>query len=81
MLWRDTAPESVTVDVRSGDGGASVLKLWNVWRGGRDVTQAWLGNAAIQVDGDPASGSFRMRCSDGEGEPSFEDLVVDVDLS
>lgn len=81
VLWEDTAPKVVNVDVRADDRARNTtLKLWNVWRGGMDVTQAWLGNAAIQVDGDPSSGSFRFRCSDGQGEPNFDDLVVQVHI-
>lgn len=80
VLWRDTAPASVSVKVRHGGRGKASLKLWNVWRGGRDVTQAWLGNAALQVEGDPAGNSFRLRCSDGQGEPNFDDLIVDVEI-
>lgn len=79
VLWRDSAPESLSIDVRAKGPRKPELKLWNVWRGGLDVTQAWLGNAAIQIDGDPASGSFRIRCSDGQGEQSFDDLVVEVE--
>jgi hypothetical protein len=77
-LWRDSAPDTVEVDVRPNARGRTSLKLWNVWRGGRDVTQAWLGNAAIQVDGDPGTGNFVLRCSDGHSEPTFDDLVVAV---
>ncbi|MGH3351032.1 MAG: hypothetical protein ACRDPS_10235 [Nocardioides sp.] len=80
VLWRDSAPSSVVVSVRRRGRGKTSLKLWNVWRGGHDVTQAWLGNSAIQVEGDPASDSFRLRCSDGQGEANFDDLVLDVEL-
>lgn len=79
VLWRDTAPTAVTVNIRRRGRGEPSLKLWNVWRGGGDVTQAWLGNGAIQVDGDPSADSFRLLCSDGHGDPNFEDLVLDVE--
>lgn len=79
VLWRDSAPLSVRIDVEAARRENAVLKLWNVWRGGLGVTQAWLGNAAIQVDGDLASGTFHICCSDGEGAPSFDDLVVLVE--
>jgi hypothetical protein len=78
VLWQDTAPRNISIDVRRSGRGTASLKVWNVWRGGLGVTQAWLGNAAIQVEGQPNSGSFRMLCSDGQGEPSFDDLIVDV---
>lgn len=78
VLWTDTAPESVTVTVRRTGRGKTTLKLWNVWRGGLDVTQAWLGNAAIQVERSADPTHVVLRCSDGEGEPDFEDLIVRV---
>lgn len=79
VLWWDTAPPEVRVEVRTYGRQPPVLKLWNIWRGSRDVTQAWLGNAGIRIEGDPASGRFCIRCSDGLGEPSFDDLVVDIE--
>lgn len=79
VLWQDTAPQNVSIEVRRGGRGKPELKLWNVWRGGLDVTQAWLGNAAIQIEGEPASGSFQIHCSDGQGEPSFNDLILEVE--
>ena len=78
VLWTDTAPSSVAVTVRPTGRGKTTLKLWNVWRGGLDVTQAWLGNAAIHVEGSADPTHVVLRCSDGEGEPDFEDLVVGV---
>ena len=81
VLWQDVAPVTVEVTISTHGRGRLELKLWNVWRGGMDVTQAWLGNAAMQIDGDPTSGSFRIQCSDGDGEPSFDDLVVAIDVA
>lgn len=81
VLWHDSAPSNVIIDIRATGRAKPELKLWNVWRGGLDVTQAWLGNSAIQIEGDPASGSFRLHCSDGQGEPDFSDLVVEVETS
>ncbi|MFH7324190.1 hypothetical protein [Aeromicrobium sp. HA] len=77
VLWTDTAPQTVTVTVHA-TGRSTTLKLWNVWRGGLDVTQAWLGNSAIQVDRSDEPTALVLRCSDGEGEPDFEDLVVGI---
>lgn len=78
VLWTDTAPQSVAVAVRPTGRGKPTLKLWNIWRGGLGVTQAWLGNAAIQVEGSADPTHVVLRCSDGEGEPDFDDLVVGV---
>lgn len=76
VLWQDTAPARVEIDIRMQPSGKPKLKLWNVWRGGYGVKQAWLGNAAIQVEDDPETGRVILRCSDGRGEPDFDDLVV-----
>lgn len=73
VLWRDSAPASVSIELRPKDAAKPELKLWNVWRGGFDVTQAWSGNAAIQVAGDLASRSFLIPCGDGQGDPTFDD--------
>jgi hypothetical protein len=78
VLWTDTAPRAVTVAVRRTGRGKTTLKLWNVWRGGLDVTQAWLGNAAMRVEACPDPRQVVLKCSDGEGEPDFDDLVVAV---
>ncbi len=61
--------------------GPLVVRLWNAW----DlvgVEHAWTGNSGcIREDlpiPDGALGRFRLWCSDGLGEPSFDDLVVVV---
>jgi hypothetical protein len=77
VLWNDTAPARVEIEIRTKPKGRTSLKLWNVWRGGQGVTQAWLGNAAIRVQDEP-SGRTVLHCSDGQGEPDFDDLVVAV---
>lgn len=81
VLWHDRSPQDVDVRVRKIGGGEWSLKLWNVWRGGMDATQAWLGNAAIRIEGDVTASSFRMLCSDGVGEAAFDDLVADVEVA
>jgi hypothetical protein len=76
VVWQDTAPAEVRVGIRWKSKGARGLRVWNAWRIG-DVTQAWLGNAGMRVRvGD--DGVFEFRCSDGEGEPDFNDLIADV---
>lgn len=56
--------------------GVRSLRIWNAWRD-NDLTQAWLGNAGMRViPGE--GGSLTLRCSDGEGEPDFDDLVAEV---
>lgn len=37
---------------------------------------AWLGNAGMIVEHD--GDTWRLRCSEGSGEPSFDDLLVEI---
>ncbi|WP_448811810.1 hypothetical protein [Agromyces bauzanensis] len=78
VLWRDTAPETVQVAVRWSPRGPRSLRIWNTWRDG-GVSQAWLGNAGMRVD-TREDGRLTFRCSDGVGEPDFEDLVATMEL-
>lgn len=79
VLWVDTAPKKVCVQVKPQDIVVPTLKIWNVWRskvGGADVKQAWLGNAGMRIE--EASGHLHICCSDGVGEVNFHDLVLDI---
>jgi len=57
----------------------TVFHLWNGWRIG-GTAHSWTGNCGIVVeDLTPPPGAnlrFRLWCSDGLGDPSFDDLVV-----
>lgn len=57
----------------------AVLQLWNSWLLG-EAEHAWTGNSGIVVEElDPpaeAKSQMRLWCSDGLGDPQFDDLVV-----
>lgn len=76
ILWEDTAPDEVHVRIRWRSKGARSLRVWNAWRV-KDVTQAWLGNAGMRVTR-AEDGVVTLRSSDGEGDPDFGNLVVEV---
>lgn len=76
VLWRDTAPDMVEVEVAWKSTGTRSLRIWNCWEH-NGVMHAWMGNAGMRVD-DDCEGGIRLRCSDGEGEPDFTDLVAEV---
>ncbi len=61
------------------DGDTGVLQLWNSWILG-DGEHAWIGNSGIVVETLPvpegASDRIRLWCSDGLGDPDFDDLVL-----
>lgn len=84
LLWRDKAPESVSIIVRPAEGKRAKLKLWNIWRGsmgGVDVTQAWLGNSGMRIEQSLDGKELFLRCSDGEGPVSFGDLEARITFS
>lgn len=79
VLWEDAAPAEVHIRVRWNGTGSRSLRLWNVWRV-EGLTQSWLGNAGMRVSSDEG-GHFLFRCSDGEGNPDFDDLVAEVHMA
>lgn len=74
-IWTHTSPEQVTVQVV----GRKVrsLDIWNSWSFD-GVDSAWLGNAGMLVES--SNGIHTLRCSDGLGDASFDDLVVEVEV-
>lgn len=76
VLWQDSAPADVLVRIAWKAKGARSLRIWNAWRV-NDVAQAWLGNAGMRVTREERE-VFLLRCSDGEGDPDFDDLVAEV---
>jgi hypothetical protein len=78
LLWYDTAPLKVPVRIIAKPNEKPILKMWNVWRAGRDVTQAWLGNAGMRID--QHGNQISLRCSDGEGPVDFGNLNARVTL-
>jgi hypothetical protein len=71
VLWRNTAPDVVDVELRPAKQIA-VFKAWNVWRSKEGVTQAWTGNAGMIIDA--SENGATIRASSGAGNPSFDDL-------
>lgn len=72
-VWSHTAPEVAELEVVGKR--ARLVDIWNGWSF-EGVESAWLGNGALMVEDN--NDVVRFRCSDGIGEPSFDDLVVDV---
>lgn len=84
---RSSPVSQVTVDARVGAAiefvvrpeRRSVIRLWNAWKLG-ESHHAWLGNSGIIVDelDNPSGADRRLRlwCSDGYGNPTFDDLVA-----
>jgi len=78
VLWSDSSLRTVIATVRSTKG-SSMLRVWNCWRDPADTMQAWIGNAGMIVE--PTTIGFVLRCSDGLGDVSFDDLVAKIEIS
>lgn len=76
-LWTDTAPSEVILNVVKAQADARVV-FFNQWRDEKyGSTMYHLNNAAMEIVPQP-DGSVLLRCSDGWGEPDFNDLVLQV---
>ncbi|NTW42163.1 MAG: hypothetical protein HGA44_20180 [Cellulomonadaceae bacterium] len=76
VVWQDASPEKFDVQVRWKANAARSLRVWNCWEV-NGVMHAWLGNAGMRVE-QVSPSSLILKCSDGHGEPSFDDLVVGI---
>jgi hypothetical protein len=75
-LWTDSAPKHIAVDIIRPVRAAVQLDIRNIWRDEKyGSTMYGLNAAAIQVESQD-NGEFVLRCSDGSGEPDFNDLVA-----
>lgn len=74
-IWSHTAPEQVELQVVGRR--AKSIDVWNAWSF-EGVDSAWIGNAGMIVEQEGAARV--LRCSDGLGEPTFEDLVVRIEV-
>jgi len=72
-VWSHTAPASVTLDVVGKK--SRVVDLWNGWSFA-GVDSSWMGNAGMQTE--KIDDGLVVRCSDGVGDVSFDDFVVQV---
>lgn len=77
VLWADSAPHEVHL-VCLPKGKSATLKIWNVWRDGNGVMQAWIGNAGMLVEERHAG--LRLACSDGYGPVDFQNLLAEVEF-
>jgi len=75
-IWTHTSPETTVLEV-VGRRARSV-DIWNSWSFD-GVDSAWLGNAGMLIGSDGAT--HTVRCSDGLGEPTFDDLVVKISVN
>jgi hypothetical protein len=75
VLWRDTAPEQVRIEVRTTNDG--LLRFYNAWDSGRGLgseSQSHTSGMLREAD----ATDLRYRCSDINPEPTFEALVFKI---
>lgn len=76
VLWAATAPDVVEVSIARCKRTGGEVRVWNCWRGPQDQIMAWIGNAGIVVEHE--GDSWRLECSDGKGDATFDDLIVEI---
>jgi hypothetical protein len=74
VLWHDTAPPTVEVEVL---GNVAEILVYNVWDVGDGTIHSWHNGAAMIVEELPDG--RRYRCNDGEPDDDFDDLVFRVE--
>ncbi len=75
VLWNDTAPQEVVIQIKSKKGECLVK---NVWDTGDGVIESWHNGAAMIVE---ISDSGRLyKCNDGRPNDDFDDLVFCIEL-
>ena len=78
LVLAETYP-AFEIEFEEMEGDTGTLQIWNSWILG-DGEHAWIGNSGIVVEPLPvpegASQRLRLWCSDGLGDPDFDDLVL-----
>jgi hypothetical protein len=83
ILWMDTAPARVEVEVVEAVPKLE-LQVSNRWRTSDGREDEWLNNYGMVIEADAGDGdSYLLRCSDGLGDlnRAFDDLVVRISRS
>lgn len=73
VLWRDTAPDEVELEVGSTSDG--LLRLYNIWDSGRGLGPWGSQRSTSGMVREPLANGYRYRCSDINPDPSFDSLV------
>lgn len=76
-LWYDYSPEMVTVHYCPSDNGGR-LSIYNIWQDENGNVDAWLMHAGMLVE--ETGNKMILHCSDGLGEPTFDDLIVEIEF-
>lgn len=74
VLWHDTAPEIVELDVRTK---TATVRVYNVWDSGDGMTDAGHNGSAMIIEETP--NGRRYRCNDGLADDDFDDIVFRIE--
>ncbi len=77
ILRSDTAPDTIEVRYKPAPQ-ESRISIYNGWIDERGGVDAWLMHAGMLVE--EAENKMTLRCSDGRGEPTFDDLIVEIEF-
>ncbi len=77
ILRLDTCPDVAEIHYRPSRKG-SRLTFYNAWINEQDQIDAWIMHAGMIVE--ETEKKILLGCSDGIGEPSFDDLIVEIEF-
>lgn len=77
VLRLDTSPDTVEVLYRPSPLGSRIT-IYNAWINEDGGIDAWLMNAGMLVE--ETGNKMILRCSHGRGEPTFADLIVEIEF-
>ena len=73
LLWYDTAPATVRLQVT---GRARSIEVRNTWDSGNGVVDSWHHGAAMIVE--EMTNGRRYLCNDGHPDDDFDDIVFSI---
>jgi hypothetical protein len=77
ILRLDTSPDVIEVCYRPSHRGSRIT-IYNGWINEEGGVDAWMVHAGMLVE--EAGNKMMLRCSDGRGKPTFDDLVVEIEF-
>ncbi len=77
ILRLDTCPDVAEIHYRPSRKGGR-LTFYNAWIDENDQIDAWRMHAGMIVE--ETEKKILLACSDGIGEPSFDDLIVEIEF-
>jgi hypothetical protein len=77
ILRLDTCPDVAEVVYRPSRKGGR-LTFYNAWIDENDQVDAWVMHAGMIVE--ETEKKILLACSDGKGEPTFDDLIVEIEF-